>query len=83
MNDFLRYLQGAASGFQPYAAGNKIYGASGRSAPNIGPVNDKTGYAERDLQGRAMRNAMLKRMKAGRQGRYMSSDYMDPQARSY
>ena len=43
MNPFLEYLQGAGQNFQPYAAGNKRYGASGRSAPNIGPVADKQG----------------------------------------
>lgn len=83
MDDFLRYLQGASAGFQPYAAGNKRYGASGRSAPNIGPVGDKSGYRERDLKKKAMRNAMLKRMKAGQAGRFMSPDWLDPANRSY
>ena len=83
MDDFLAYLQGRGANFQPYGAGDKRYGASGRSAPNIGPVADKQGYRERDLQTRAMRNAMLKRMQAGQRGRFMSSDYLNPQGRSF
>lgn len=83
IDDFLAYLQGRSANFQPYAAGDKRYGPSGRSAPNIGPVADKQGYRERDLQTRAMRNAMLKRMQAGQRGRFMSSDYLNPQGRSF
>lgn len=83
MDDFLAYLQGRGAEFQPYGAGPKQYGASGRSAPNIGPVSDKQGYRERDLRTKAMRNAMLKRMQAGQRGRFMSSDFMSPQGRSY
>jgi hypothetical protein len=83
INDFLAYLQGRGANFQPYGAGVKRYGASGRTAPNIGPVADKQGYRERDLQTRAMRNAMLKRMKAKQSGRFMSPEFMNPQGRSY
>lgn len=82
-DDFLKYLQGRSAGFQPYSAGNKQYGASARSAPNVGPVSDKQGYKERDLKLKTLRNAMLRRMKATRQGRYMSEDYLDPRNRSY
>jgi len=60
--------------FNPYAAGNKIYGG-GRSNPTSGPV-DKAGYRERDLKSKARRNALLRRMKATQTGRYMSSDYL-------
>lgn len=81
--DFLKYLQGANAGFQPYAAGNKQYGFSARSAPNVGPVSDKQGYKERDLKAKTMRNAMLRRMQAAQKGRYFSPDYLDPQNRSY
>jgi hypothetical protein len=62
------------NGFTPYAAGNKIYGG-GRSMPTIGPV-DKSGYRERDAKAKARRNALLRRMKAGQQGRFMSSDWL-------
>lgn len=50
--------QGGA-GFNPYAAGNKVYG-SGRPAPTYGQV-DKTGYAMRDGQAAARREALLRR----------------------
>lgn len=63
---------GKAYDFQAYAAGNKLYG-SGRSAPNIGPV-DKLGYRERDATNRAKRNAMLRRLKANNAKNYMSPD---------
>ena len=76
--DFLKYLQGASAGFQKYSAGSKRYGASGRDAPNIGPVgaSGAAGYAERDRLNQAKRNAMLRRLKAGQSGRYMSSDWL-------
>ena len=83
MNPFLEYLQGAGQNFQPYAAGNKRYGAAGRSAPNIGPVGDTQGYKERDLKKNAMRNAMLRRMQAMQGGNFFSSDFLDPRNRSY
>lgn len=77
-NEFLDYLQQNFNGsFNPYAAGNKVYGA-GRSAPNVGPVSGqgKQGYRERDLQNKAMRNRMLKKMKAGNRGAYASPEYL-------
>jgi hypothetical protein len=60
--------------FNSYAAGNKVYGG-GRSAPNIGPV-DKLGYRERDLKAKAKRNAMLRRLKAGNSGKFMSAPWL-------
>lgn len=74
-----RYAYGAG-GANPYAAGNKYYGA-GRSAPNVGPVADKQGYVERDAKARAKRNAMLRRLKAGQRGNYASSAYLTPPTR--
>lgn len=53
-------------GFNPYAAGAKIYGGS-RYNPTMGPV-DPTGYAERDRKRQVRRNAvsqMLKDRKSG------------------
>lgn len=38
------------NGFVTSAAGNKQYGQSGRTAPNIGPTANKLGYAKRDLK---------------------------------
>jgi len=60
--------------FLPYAVGNKIYGG-GRSFPNIGP-SDKAGYRERDLKHKARRNVMLRRLKAGKDKKYMSADWL-------
>ncbi len=46
-------------GFTPYAAGAKRYG-SGRRAPNVGQVQDMTGYGARDLRNEARKNALLR-----------------------
>jgi hypothetical protein len=80
--DFLSYVTGRGANFNKYSAGKKRYGASGRSAPNIGP-SEKSGYRERDRKAKARRAAYLRRIKAGQQKRYMSSDYQNPKARSY
>lgn len=63
-----------AYNFNPYSVGNKIYGG-GRSFPTSGPV-DPTGYRERDLQTKARRDAILRRMKAQIAGNYMSADFL-------
>jgi hypothetical protein len=63
----------------PYAAGNKRYGVSGRDAPNIGP-SDPTGYKERDAKAGARRNAVLRKLKARRKGAYASEDAQNPVA---
>jgi hypothetical protein len=71
------YSRGSAiggGGFNPYAAGNKHYGSGLRSSPNIGPV-DRKGYAERDLQTKARRNAILQRLRSGMQGNYASANF--------
>lgn len=68
------YGQQASYNFNPYAAGNKMYGF-GRSNPTSGPV-DKLGYRERDAETRLRRNALLRRMKAMSQGNYMSAPYL-------
>lgn len=69
----MAYL-GQPDSYNSYAAGNKIYG-SGRSNPTMGPV-DPAGYKERDAAVRLKRNAMLRRLKAGAQGKYMSADWL-------
>lgn len=80
--NFTRYLSGGSSqAFNPFGAGNKVYG-SGRSAPNVGPVANREGYEERDRVAKLRRNALLKRLQAGQRGRYMSSDYLSPASRT-
>ncbi len=59
--------------FNPYAAGDKIYGG-GRDAPNLGPVNGLTGYRERDLKYQARRTAMQRRLKALQSNNFGSPD---------
>lgn len=60
--------------FNPYGAGTKVYGF-GRSNPTMGPV-DRTGYVERDAEVRARRNAMLRKLKAGNAGKFMSGAWL-------
>jgi hypothetical protein len=55
-------------GFNPYAAGAKIYGG-GRFNPTMGPV-DKTGYAERDRKRQVRRNATQQMLKDRMRGAY-------------
>lgn len=52
-----------------YAAGLRRYGAGGRSAPNVGPVRDKSGYARREALASTRQRITLARAKrnAGRQ----------------
>lgn len=63
----------AATGFNPYAAGAKIYG-SGRFNPTMGPV-DKAGYSERDRKRKVRLNALRARVKAGQQKKFASPNY--------
>jgi hypothetical protein len=63
-----------AGGFNTYAAGRKIYGG-GRSNPTSGPV-DKMGYRERDMKHKARKKAIMNRLKAKKQGRLFSSEYL-------
>lgn len=74
-DNFLRYLQGAGQQYNAYGVGNKVYGG-GRSAPNLGPVDDREGYMERDARGKMRRNALLRRMKVQQQGRFMNPDWL-------
>lgn len=79
--ELLRRLRGNYSqvAMNPYAAGTKRYGVSGRDAPNIGP-SDPTGYRERDAKAATTRNAVLRRLKATQRGKYASPDAQSPQA---
>lgn len=63
-----------------YSVGSRIYNGTS-SSPNLGPVTNKEGYAQRDLEYETKKNnakrrkgLLLKRIKARQQGRYMSSD---------
>lgn len=75
-DNFLKYLQGAQQGFNPYSAGNKIYG-SGSSAPTTGQV-DPSGYRSRDANVKARNDAIKKRLMAQVGQRFMSSQYLNP-----
>lgn len=70
--------------YNNYAAGSRVYrGVS--SAPNIGPVTNTQGYAERDRKYRtkAKNNALLRRVQAGQQKRFMSSAWLSsPEGRT-
>lgn len=59
-----------------YSAGTKRYGA-GRSMPNIGPVSDLLGYAQRDNENQARRNALLRRLRAQDTGNPMNLGYLN------
>lgn len=49
------------TGFNSYAGGKKVYGG-GRPMPNIGPVSDLSGYAQRDNEARAKKAAIQRRL---------------------
>lgn len=68
---------GNASQFNSYAAGNKRYGG-GRSMPNIGPVSGsgQLGYAERDNQAKARKDAILRRLKGQMGGNPMNANVL-------
>jgi hypothetical protein len=68
-----------AGGFQPYAAGAKRYGASGRDAPNVGPTSSPEGYAERDRLSKVKRNYMLKALKNKKKGKFMTPEALRTQ----
>ena len=55
------------NGFNPYAAGSKVYG-SGRSAPSIG-ANKQDGYNARDRK-TVVRQNLLTKLSQGTIGRY-------------
>lgn len=65
--------------FNKYGVGKKRYGG-GRSAPSVGP-NDKFGYRARDNRNKARRNALLRRLKAGQQGKFASADWLRSRGR--
>lgn len=64
--------------YTPYAAGNKVYGPEGRAHPTSGPVDSKgmIGYAKRDAEASARRNAVLARLQAAQKGQYLTPEYL-------
>ena len=69
-----RYAAGATrETFNPYAAGLKRYGPSGRRAPNVGRIGNMAGYRQRD-NAVTRRNALLRKLKAQQRGAYASAD---------
>lgn len=65
-------------GFNPYAAGDKRYGMSGRLNATSGPISPDgmQGYADRERVQNARKAAVLQRMKAAQGGQYMKPDYL-------
>jgi hypothetical protein len=53
-----------ATGFNAFAAGDKVYGA-GRSSPNLGPTSNLEGYRQRNLQIEARKAAAQRRLDKG------------------
>ena len=79
MRSFANGLVGpkkGGGGFNAYSAGAKHYGG-GRSFPTSGAV-DKLGYAKRDNEARARRNALLRRMQQEQAGNFRSADVNRP-----
>lgn len=66
------FFQQAQDQTAPYLVGNRVYGG-GMPQPTLGPV-DRMGYRERDLQTKARRDAILRRMKANTAKDYASAD---------
>lgn len=64
----------SSSQFNPYAAGDKRYGA-GRMAPNVGSVADVLGYATRDNKAKAKKAAIQRRLQSQMGGDPNSSAY--------
>lgn len=65
-------------GFNPYAAGDKRYGLSGRANATAGPVSrqGQQGYDQRGREQAARRQAVLSRLQAAQNGSYMDADYL-------
>lgn len=58
----LRPLEGGG-GFNKFAAGNKRY-EFGQTAPNQGPVKDRSGYRKRDAKYDAYQEALRKKARS-------------------
>ena len=55
-----------ATGFNQFAAGDKMYGGTG--TPNFGPTAAKEGYGERDKTISARKGAIMRRLANSRKG---------------
>ena len=62
-----------ATGFNAFAAGDKVYGA-GRPSPNLGPTSNLEGYRERNLTIEARKGAAMRRLSALKKGDIASSN---------
>lgn len=79
-----KYMQRALTfkkpdGYNPYGAGNKRYGAGGRSSPNAGPVSSSqaaVGYAKRDMETEARKQAVLEYLQSIGSGNYNSAGFL-------
>lgn len=68
-------------GFNPYAAGPKQYGATGRSNPTSGPVSPTglEGYRGREQRAAVARQASLNMLKANQSGNFASPQWLGGQ----
>jgi hypothetical protein len=68
---------GSQTGFNTYAAGRKHYGG-GRLQPNLGPVSGAgmLGYANRDQQAKARKDAIMRRLQAQQTGNPMNPNIL-------
>lgn len=71
----MAYTSDRSREINPYLVGNRVYGG-GRSVPNLGPVDDKLGYKERDRKNAARRQALLNRLKAAQSQNFGSANYL-------
>jgi len=64
--------------YTPYAAGDKMYGLSGRPNATSGPVSPEgmQGYKQRTQVQNARKAAVLQRMQAAQKGQYMNPHYL-------
>jgi hypothetical protein len=66
-------------GYNPYATGNKRYGPGGGPAPNAGPISNAqaaAGYARRDLETQARKQAVLEYLQSIGSGNYGSAGFL-------
>jgi hypothetical protein len=63
--------------FNKLSVGAKRYNG-GPNGPNFGTSLDPAGFKERDLKLKTRNNAVLRRLKANSQNKYMSVDSLNP-----
>lgn len=64
--------------YNPYSAGPKKYGLTGTLTPNMGATGAQgmMGYAKRDAQQQARKQAYLQYMQAQQGGNFMSPSFL-------